>query len=50
MCSILISGASRFNGAATFRLRKAGGGPSCSRPLFRFNGAATFRLRKAESP
>ena len=36
-----------FNGAATFRLRKATRGRPQGRLAERFNGAATFRLRKA---
>ena len=35
-----------FNGAATFRLRKADYSSNSPHPLRRFNGAATFRLRK----
>ena len=36
-----------FNGAATFRLRKATRARSTRKALACFNGAATFRLRKA---
>ena len=39
-----------FNGAATFRLRKAGAGGATGQQQDGFNGAATFRLRKAARP
>ena len=38
-----------FNGAATFRLRKEGGGRRPGQRPSTFNGAATFRLRKANA-
>ena len=40
----------RFNGAATFRLRKDAAGGGHDRSGLGFNGAATFRLRKASGP
>ena len=41
-----VSSVRCFNGAATFRLRKATTGWTACRRVARFNGAATFRLRK----
>ena len=47
---VLLNANVSFNGAATFRLRKAASARGFDESCAGFNGAATFRLRKVPRP